>query len=244
MTGTRSQSQTEDATLLEIFILAMNSAAMSLTPSSVEKGEMDFPDLGTLEIGAPLTLKKGAGARMSPLAGSCLKIILGSEEEPLRVPFEAANFDKSDTSTRVNLNYELTDTKYQAFVEMLDETVIGLLAARSAEFFRKSLSADQIRLMYKPCLCTTPPYNPTLKTKVCIGDEAQRVVVWSPEGEQIDIPTSFRNLRVVTQIALKSVWSTSSMCGLTLQTEHLMLSEHEVIPVFPFQAVKRVRTEA
>ena len=38
-----------------------------------------------------------------------------STEEPVKVPFEISNWDKSDTSTQVNLNYELTDTNHQTF---------------------------------------------------------------------------------------------------------------------------------
>ena len=89
--------------------------------ASSQRAAIDFPDLDSLEIAPALASKKGAGARICPLEGIQLKMIIGSMEEPIRVPFEISNWDKSDTSTRVNLNYELTDTTHQAKIELLDE---------------------------------------------------------------------------------------------------------------------------
>ena len=61
--------------------------------------------------------------------------------------------------------------------------------------------------------------------------------MWSTEGERIDLPTSFKNLKIAVEVGIRSVWCTSSMWGLIYQTENLMICESEMEPVCPFKTM-------
>ena len=203
-----------------------------------------FPDLGKLTLAPPLPQKKAIGARICPLtiAGQPIHINLGSLEQPLRLPFEISCFDKDPQNTRLNINMELLDPDSRAWFDELDNQILELLTSRAGEFWKKSPTPDQIRMQFKPTITTSDTYPPMLKGKIEVGENAKRVHVWNSQGEEIDIPCEFRNRRVVVRLGVGHLFITSSMCGLTLQVEHLMLSAHENTPVFPFQ-VKQLQVQ-
>ena len=70
----------------------------------------------------------------------------------------------------------------------LDDRVMEILTDRSQECFKKPLSKEQVRMCFKPTLTSTAPYNPTIKTKINIGDGEARLKVWSEIGKRIEIP--------------------------------------------------------
>ena len=88
--------------------------------------------------------------------------------------------------------------------------------------------------MFRPSSACSPPHKPNLKAKISIGEDTNRVHVWSIEGEQLGLPTSFKNLNVAANIAVRSVWCTSSMWGLIYQTEDLMICESDCEKLCPF----------
>ena len=117
--------------------------------------------------------------------------------------------------------------------QRLDKKVIEILAERSTEFFKRALAIDQIKLMFRPTLVITPPCSPILKTKVSIGDDTHRVIVWNCDGEN-RFTSLFHNLQAASHISIRSVWSTSNMCGLGLPTEDVLLCDKEIEQVCPF----------
>ena len=97
----------------------------------------DF-DFAAVSIQEVLVPKKGGaqGAKIAPLLykGSPIKIILGSVEEPVRIPFEIGTFDKNPDAVRVNVVFDVNDPAFQYFFRELDQAIIQILTSRSSEF--------------------------------------------------------------------------------------------------------------
>ena len=79
--------------------------------------DFDFVATSSMETSIP---KKGgpqAGAKIAPLLykGCPIKIILGSLEQPVRVPFPIGTFDHNPAATRVNIVFEVHDPSFQEF---------------------------------------------------------------------------------------------------------------------------------
>ena len=94
-------------------------------------------------------------------------------------------------------------------------------------------------MCFKQTLNCTPPYPPNVKSKLNIGPDISHVNVWDDRGKKTVLPPSFKNMRVSAELSLRAVWISSNMCGLSLQTEHIMLL-HESgggDKVCPFQSM-------
>ena len=70
--------------------------------------------------------------------------------------------------------------------------------------------------------------------EINIGD-VYRVNIWNEEGSQIDLPSCFRNSKVVAQISLRNVWFASNSCGASLQADDIMLVSQEAELACPFR---------
>ena len=82
----------------------------------------DF-DFAAVSIQENLVPKKGGaqGAKIAPILyqRKPLKIILGSIEEPVRIPFEIGTFDKGPNAVRVNIVFEVNNAAFQDFSKSL-----------------------------------------------------------------------------------------------------------------------------
>ena len=121
----------------------------------------DMSAVSVADILPPRAGGGSAGAKIAPVLykGNELKLLLGTPTQPVRVPFEIGNFDRSVTATRVNILFEVEDQLIQAFVVALDKALVGILTQRSTDFFKKQLTQDQIAMCFKPTLNVTPPIN-------------------------------------------------------------------------------------
>ena len=100
----------------------------------------------------------------------------------------------------------------------------------------RTMASDQLNMMIRPSLACSPPHNPNLKTKINIGEDANRVHVWSTGGEQIGLPTSFRNLKVVVEILGSYMFGVQPKWqGEIYHTQNLMVCDSDVLPVCPFR---------
>ena len=108
-----------------------------------------------------------AGAKFDPVLykGNELKLLLGTPTQPVRVPFEIGNFDRSVTATRVNIIFEVEDPIIQAFFVALDKALVGILTQRSADFLKNQLTHRQVEVCFKPTLNVSPPYKATTNGK-------------------------------------------------------------------------------
>ena len=103
-------------------------------------------DLSQLKLNAVTTSQRGArSAPINNLDGAPVKVKLA--EGALRTPFGASSWEPG--ASRQNLDVSLQAEAVDA-LDALDRQLIDLAAGRSEEFFKKSLSRDQVQEMYKP----------------------------------------------------------------------------------------------
>ena len=96
----------------------------------------NLPDISSLTIADPLPGKKGSIKHGSiSLDDKAFRMILGSTDKPLRVPFEIKPFNESDSSTRLNLHLSVTDPTVGQYFEELDKHILKIVEANSNAFF-------------------------------------------------------------------------------------------------------------
>ena len=102
---------------------------------------------------------------------------------PTTAPFGAGLFTKDDAATRLNLDLQCDET-YCEFLNAVDDWAICLLADRSTEFFKKTMSKEEVVIIFKPS--ATPhckngiEYAPTWRTKINVSG-LRPVRCWRPD---------------------------------------------------------------
>ena len=76
--------------------------------------------------------------------GNLIKVRLG----PTKAPFGAGLFTQSADATRLNLDLQCSEN-YVIFFDAVDEWAIGRLAERSTDYFKKSMTKDEIKQLFK-----------------------------------------------------------------------------------------------
>ena len=167
-------------------------------------------NLATLSLGDPFTTSNGSKIASIRSGNGDLVLLPG---EFLRVPFEPTNsFGESDSS-RFNLVLEAPRPVLEAFAD-LDEWLISYLTEHAAQFFKKPMTADQVRDGYSSCIRHSDKgYMPTLKTKVDLGDSKHSLCVWDADGNQLDKPESWRNRLITPRLHITHLWFMGSNFG-------------------------------
>ena len=120
------------------------------------------------------------------------------------------------------------DAELESWLGQLDEHIIAALASRSASFFKKSLSKDEIRGLFKKS-CTPHEkngvtYAPTVRTKVnTVGP--RRVRAWTPEKIERELPEDLRGCELKVILTVRSVWFMQHGCGITFEVQNLVVKE-------------------
>ena len=190
----------------------------------------DLPSFNELEICPPTSTKKGS-VRQSVISldGQPFKFNVG----PARIPFEVRPYNDAESSTRLNLNLEVTDPACEQYFEQLDQKIVELVASKSVEHFNKELSLDHIKLMYKSLLQKNGTYNSTIRSKINL-ESPRKLRAWNEEKEQVDLPPEFKNLDVVAAVAVKCLWFVANMFGATLECSDIMICENASVDICPF----------
>ena len=104
-----------------------------------------LPSLSGLTISPPVASKKG-GVKTSSiqLDGQTLTFIIGSLNNPIRIPFDITSFN-GEESTRLTLNAEVTNSEDQEFLTALDSKALQIICDNG--FIKKPV--ETIKLMYK-----------------------------------------------------------------------------------------------
>lgn len=196
--------------------------------------EQNLPDISPLTIAAPLPGKKGT-IKQAPISlnDKPFRMIIGSTENPLRVPFEMKPYNDSDSSTRLNLQLAVTDPTIEQYFEELDKNILKIVEANSKDFFNKELSLEHLTMMYKPILPENGSYDKNLKCKVNL-ENPRKLRAWNEDKEPIELPSEWKDLKVCAAITIKSMYFASNMFGVVLETTDVMLCTKEVMGVCPF----------
>ena len=196
---------------------------------------MALPDLTHLSVGEPVTSKKGGGIRICPilLDRKPLKLVVGTPDKPLRVPFHVQPFNADDTTTRLNLNLEIIDEQLQEFWRILDDKVLSEIETNS-DLFRKPLTRDNLALMFRPTLPPNGKFQPILRVKIEIAEGTRRVRTWDSNSELVELPSDWKDLMVAAHVEIKGVWLSSSMLGMSLEATDVMLFDTNGSAECPF----------
>jgi hypothetical protein len=164
------------------------------------------------------------GSKSAPITcqGGAIKIKM----EPTRAPFGAGNFNKEDT-VRVNLDLACTES-YIEFLKQVDAWVIDRLVAHSKTVFKKEMSKDEIKGIYRPSYTAHSKagieYMPTMRTKInTCGPNA--VKCWTAEKTPRDLPQDWRNCTITPEVLVKSVWLMNGGCGTLFEIKNAIVEE-------------------
>ena len=194
----------------------------------------NLPDISPLTIAAPLPGKKGSIRHGSVLLNDKpFRMILGSSEKPLRVPFEVKPFNDTDSSTRLNLHLSVTDPTVEQYFEELDQNILKIVEANSNAFFNKELSLEHLKMMYRPILPENGSYDKNLKCKVNL-ENPRKLRVWNEDKEPMELPSEWKDLKVCAAIAINSMYFASNMFGVVLEATDVMLCSADAMDVCPF----------
>ena len=148
-------------------------------------------------------------------------------DEYLRVPFEPSAFDKFETE-RLNLVIETTRPILEEF-ERLDEALIAYIAEHSDRILKKRLTVEQVRANYSSCLRTSEKgYPATVKTKVDVGSGKHAVLCWDADGNQVELPESWRKYRVIPRLHVTHLWIMGTSFGPVVRLTDALLQPDEV----------------
>ena len=121
-----------------------------------------------------------------------------------------SSFDKSMVTPRVSMDIRLDCEHTLAYFDALDEWAVTYLAANSERIFNKTLSTEQMKASYHPCVRRKESYAPLLKAKV--SPEAAHF--WDETGVERKPPKDWQNARMHFRLQVSHLWITSGSFGL------------------------------
>ena len=114
-------------------------------------------------------------------------------------------------------------------VERLDECLIVYIAEHSERILKKRLTVEQVRANYSSCLRTSDKgYPATLKTKVDVGSGKYAVLCWDADGNQVELPDSWRKFRVIPRLHVTHLWIMGTSFGPVVRLTDALLEPDEV----------------
>jgi len=143
-------------------------------------------------------------------------------------PFNAGVFGDTPGATRLNLDLHCGQEAYQTFLKEIDEFCIKAMASDPQQFFKKKLSEEDIRAIFKPSITERRKdnidYEATVRTKINIaGPSAVRC--WTPEKTLRALPEDWRRCSITPILAAKSVYFMAGGCGVTYEVSDCILVE-------------------
>jgi hypothetical protein len=172
----------------------------------------------------------------------------GKEEPKCRLPFGIAEpFDKNDKTGLKDLHLSIETQGLEMFFKKLDENNIRVAHANSPKWFKKQLTIEQVRDMYKSTIRydtkaeekKRQAFKPTIKTKVAVDSNdktRQSVQIIEYVGKHPTDPTkkifkhfrgSWKSIEKHTQtiaiVEISSLWFMPKEFGMSLRTVSLIL---------------------
>jgi len=176
---------------------------------------------------------------ISPKGAKTAALTCGGERfhyttDVTRAPFGPGSFDRDPGATRQNLEIRATN-EMERFFGALDEWVVDYLSAHSTRLFKKPLSLAQIKEIYHPVLRRVEGYQPLMRTKINMPSSRGAVKVWSPNGEQRDLPKDWRDTDLKARLHVSHLWVMGAACGIVCNCTDLLI-QSESSGAFPFAA--------
>ena len=117
---------------------------------------------------------------------------------------------------------------YKTILNEIDGWVISKLAADPKAYFKKQLSRDEVKAMYKPSV--TPhskngvDYAPTLRCKIN-AEGPRQIKCWGVDRVSRPLPEEWRGCTLQPIVTVRGVWFMSGMCGVTYEVANIIVEE-------------------
>jgi hypothetical protein len=172
-----------------------------------------------LELALPVVSARGA--KSCALTDGPAKYILtvGSRDILLTTPFGATSFGEEQTQ-RKKLEFRLPPQFLESF-QKFDAWAVEYLVEHSERLFKKLLTTDQVREMYKPCVSQRGSHPATLRCKINIGGSTA-VRCWNALDQRMSIPEDFRGYDLLPRVHVSHLWIMSRECGFVLNIHDMM----------------------
>ena len=116
-----------------------------------------------LALSEPFVSARGAKSCALTRDGQKQIITLGHKGDLLTTPFGASSFG-DDATTRKNLDFRLSqDSVWLAYFDAIDAWAIPYI--NSERLFKKTLTDEQVREIYKPIVQRKNPYPASIRCK-------------------------------------------------------------------------------
>ncbi len=172
-----------------------------------------------LQLAEPIVSSRGAKASALSNGGVKFAHTIGSRDMPLTPPFGASSFG-DDVTTRKSIEYRIPKC-WVEFFDLFDAWAVTYITCHSERLFKKSLTLEQVRDGYKPCVSRRGTYPPTLRCKQNIGG-SNVVRCWTPSEERMLVPDNFRGLELVPRATVLHLWVMNREFGFVLQVNDMM----------------------
>jgi len=180
-------------------------------------------DPKNIRIGAPEKSAKGAQiAYLSDTNGQSISFNLSTKHAPLRAPFGASSYN-DDGAQRVNLDVTCPSEIETLFNE-IDEHVVQLLSEHGATYFKKTMSIDDVRRMFRASCTqnTKEGYLPTLRTKVNLSG-SKVVRCWDMDTNAAVSLPDWKGCQLVPRVRAKGIYFMASSLGLIVDTSDVLV---------------------
>jgi hypothetical protein len=172
-----------------------------------------------LELALPLVSARGA--KSCALTDGTAKCILsvGSRDSLLTTPFGASSFGEEQTQ-RKTIEFRLPPQWVEHF-QSFDAWAIAYLTEHSERLFKKLLTEDQVREMYKPTVTQRGSYPATLRCKLNVGGSTA-IRCWNALDQRMTIPEDFRAYDLLPRVNISHLWMMSKEVGFVLNVHDMM----------------------
>lgn len=146
--------------------------------------------------------------------------------EPTKAPFGAGVWNQTPDITRLNLDLQCSN--YLEFLQKVDDWAIDKLAANSSQFFKKTMSKEEIKGIFKPSASphekNNVPYEPTFRCKINVAG-ANVVKCWNADRSARSIPDDWRGATITPEVTIKGLWFMQGGCGIVFEVHNCIVEE-------------------
>ena len=178
-----------------------------------------FFDLASLTLGDLNATAKGCKTVPFSLANGAAIFF---STEALRVVYEPSAFGDTE-STRVNINWRLTDELEESFGE-LDEAILKLVSSQALKLFGAARTIEQLRECYTPIVKRSEKWPAQFKAKMNL-EEPAKCRIWSEEGQLREPPNPWVNCLTKPKLRLRSLYIMGRQFGPVLELTDLQICE-------------------
>ena len=152
-------------------------------------------DVSNLSLGDLVTSKRG----IKSLPLSCADKPVVWKPDAQNIAFEPKSFNNDD---RMNLVMQASPAAIET-LRALDEQIVQQCFADSQRIFGKSLTLDEVRLRYNPCLkLSDKGYETTFKAKIALTGTGA-IKCWNADKTTCKLPSSWFGCAVQPRLVLR-----------------------------------------